>query len=485
MTALALTLGAPLMAAFAAVLWPRGAFLAALGAIAATGGAVLWLAVSPTPLAMQPGGWEAPLGIALKVDPLARAFLALAALVMAGVLLAARADFAPGTGRAAFGFWPLALLLWAAMNAVIVSQDLFNLFVGLELLTLAAVALVALQGGRAPLAAALRYMLWAIMASLLYLLGVVLIYSAHGTLDLAGLAARSPAPADGLALALMTVGLAIKAALFPFHAWLPPAHGGASAPASALLSALVPKASFLILLRLWSGPLADLAAPAALIALGALGAAAIVYGAALALRQRRLKLLAAYSTVTQLGYLFIVFPLMAGGLATGALAGVTFHAVSHGLAKAALFLAAGRLIAGAGQDDLAALRGRAPLQPVASLSLALAALTLMGLPPSGGFIAKLLMVEASLAAGLWPFAVVLILGALFSALYLFLPLEALFARSQSGTPSRPAAPRSPAGTADWAALSLALAAIGMGLFPGPLMALFPGAAPGALPEIGA
>jgi multicomponent Na+:H+ antiporter subunit D len=119
-----------------------------------------------------------------------------------------------------------------------------------------------------------------------------------------------PAPTDGLALALMTAGLMAKTALFPFHVWLPPAHSGAPAPASALLSALVPKASFLILLRLWFEAMPD-RPPQALMLLAALGAAAVVWGSA-ALAQSRLKMIVAYSTVAQIGYLFLVFPLAGG-----------------------------------------------------------------------------------------------------------------------------------------------------------------------------
>ena len=109
---------------------------------------------------------------------------------------------------------------------------------------------------------------------------------------------------------LMLVGLMLKTALFPFHFWLPPAHGGAPAPVSALLSALVVKASFYLILRLWIGPLAPLAAAIAWLP-ALLGAAAILWGSCQAIRAERLKMLIAYSTVAQLGYLFLIFPLLA------------------------------------------------------------------------------------------------------------------------------------------------------------------------------
>jgi formate hydrogenlyase subunit 3/multisubunit Na+/H+ antiporter MnhD subunit len=228
------------------------------------------------------------------------------ALVMAGTAWEAWRVLASERAgpRSAFGFWPLMLLLWAALNAVFVSRDLFNLYVGLELLSLAAIGLVALSGKRAALEAAMRYMIFALTGSLLYLAGVILAFAAHGALDIGVLAGRVPAPTDALALALMTAGLMAKTALFPFHVWLPPAHGAAPAPASAMLSALVPKASFVILLRLWFEAMPDRAADGALILIAALGAAAVVWGSLRAMAQARLKLIVAYSTVAQLGYLF-------------------------------------------------------------------------------------------------------------------------------------------------------------------------------------
>src|SRR5690606_29444303 len=127
-----------------------------------------------------------------------------------------------------------------------------------ELLTLAAVALVTLEGAPPALAAGMRYLLTALLGSLAYLLGTALIYGGYGTLDLALLALRiAPGLPEMLALALMTVGLLAKTALFPLHFWLPPAHANAPAPASALLSGLVVKASFYMVVRLWFDVFAD------------------------------------------------------------------------------------------------------------------------------------------------------------------------------------------------------------------------------------
>jgi len=467
---IALILALPLAAAMAAVPFGRrGPGLAALVAVAVPVLVVLLaaLVLRDGPAVLAVGGWQAPLGIVLRADGLACAFLAMAALVMAIVLLSARPEFGAGAveQRAAFAFWPLALLLWGALNAIFLSGDLFNLYVGLELLTLCAVALVAIGNRAETVAAALRYLVFALLGSLLYLLGVVLLYSAYGTLDIGLLADRVEAgPTALVAAGLMTAGLAVKTALFPFHAWLPPAHSGAPAPASAMLSALVPKASFFILLRLWFDAMPGLAEEALVVLFGVLGTLAILYGSLLALGQKRLKLIIAYSTVAQIGYLFLVFPLAGGESgaqpwAAGAWSGGIFQALSHAGAKAAMFLCAGLYIQAIGHDRLEGLRGIVRAMPMTTFAFGLAAVSLVGLPPSGGFTAKYLMLTAAFASGQIALAVVLVLGGLLSALYLYRPLALAFGQAAPDGPAfRPVARR-------WQMLplALALAAILLGL----------------------
>lgn len=307
----------PLVAAMLATVFGRHGAMFAAAAVVGMLAAVIALVVNVARgvvVTVEVGGWSAPLGITLQADGLACVFLAMTAFVMAGVVAQGRIHFA-NTGpeaRATWAFWPLAMLLWTALNVVFLSRDLFNLYVGLEFISLAAVALVAIEEKSETLAAALRYMLTALLGSLLYLLGTVLLYSAHGVLDIGLIAGRTPVQTDLLAVALMTAGIAAKMALFAFHAWLPPAHSGAPAPASAMLSALVLKTAFVILIRLWFEAVPDLASTAIPILLGSIGAAAILHGGVMALRQDRLKLVIAYSTVAQIGYLLLIFPLAGG-----------------------------------------------------------------------------------------------------------------------------------------------------------------------------
>lgn len=484
---LSLPVALPLLAALLAVAAARQA----AGLAMATGflvlGLSIWLAfeVAATgPLAIALGGWEAPLGIVLRADGLGAGFLVVSAMVMAVVLVAAQPGFEDreGESRAGFAFWPLALLLFAGLNTAFLSCDLFNLFVALELLTLSAIALVAIEGKAGTVTAALRYMVFALLGSVLFLLGAALAYAAHATLDIGLLAQVEPGWPLAAALALMSMGLAIKTALFPFHAWLPPAHAGAPAPASAMLSALVPKASFVILLRLWFDLAPELASPLLLAVLGGLGSVAVIHGSLLAIGQDRLKLIIAYSTVAQLGYLFLVFPLAGGAGAAqpwsaGAWTAVSFHAFAHMLAKASMFLAAGLFLRAVGHDRLEGLRGMAQAMPIACFAFGLSAISLMGLPLSGGFTAKYLLLTSAFASGQWGWGLVLVAGGLLAAIYLFRPLNLMFSKDGAATDLTPV-PR-------WEQvlpLLLALAAVLLGLFSAGPFAFLQIGRPGAAAE---
>jgi formate hydrogenlyase subunit 3/multisubunit Na+/H+ antiporter MnhD subunit len=395
--------------------------------------AIAWtLLQSGVTVVYLPGGWAPALGIALRADGLSVVMLLTVALVICGITVYANADFGTADGapdtRMPFTFWLMLLAVWGSLNLIFVSSDLFTLYVALELLTFAGVPLVCLDGQGDTLRAALRYLLFALLGSLLYLLGVVLLYGVYGTLDIALLAARvHPEPVTWIVLGLMTCGLLAKTALFPLHIWLPPAHAGAPAAASAVLSALVIKGSWFLVVRLWFDVMPGVITLSSAQLPGTLGALAIVVGSVVALRQERLKLLVAYSTVAQIGYLFLMFPLafdvagnsMAHG---GALTGGLLQAVSHATAKAGMFMAAGLIYAALGHDRIADLAGVARAMPVTVLAFALAGLALMGVVPSGAYLAKKLLLDAADGSGQWWWEIVLQGGAVFTAGYVVLVL---------------------------------------------------------------
>lgn len=460
----------PLAAGMVAFVWPRVAqtlvFCCSLAiALAVTGLALqLWHhGVFHHAL----GGWDAPLGIGLYADGLSLVLLTATALVGMGVSVYASAYFTMDDAR---HFWAIWMFLLAALNALFLSADLFNLYVTLELMGLAAVALTALSGGRDALAGAVRYLFATLSGSLAYLLGVALLYHAFGSVDIATLAGRmTPVPAAWAALGLMSAGLLLKTALFPLHFWLPPAHASAPSPVSAVLSALVIKASFYILLRLWIMLFGSFAGDGVAALLGGMGAAAIVWGSVQALRQTRLKLLVAYSTVAQIGYLFLAFPLSAAATAWSAAAVL---ALSHALAKSAMFLAAGNLLHFGGHDRVADLDRVVQRLPLSAFAFALAGVSLMGLPPSGGFIGKWLLLQAALAQGRWDLAAVMLLGGLLAAVYVFKVLGKSFTQAVVTHE-----PRAVPARMEWAALVLACGAILLGFAATPLLSLLEIGAP--------
>lgn len=458
MSPLDLLVAVPLALMIAALLlgtWVRWLLLTAIPVMA---GLTVWLLLLPEGSAHVVGDWNLPLGVQLRADGVAQLMVGAMAACASIVGLYALHEFAPGPDRSetahGYAFWPLFYLLWGGANAGFLSTDLFNLYIALEMVSLAAVAMAAMGSLRA----ALRYFVIALVGSLAYLLGVALLFANYATVDVTLLAEMArPDLATKTALAVMTAGLLIKAAVFPLHGWLPPAHAAAPAPASALLSAIVVKVGFVILLRLWFEAFPAIVAPAGLEVLGWLGALAVLYGSVQAIRQDSLKALVAYSTVAQIGYLLLAFPLVATAAGSGgAWAGMTIHAIAHMLAKAAMFLAAGLMLKAVNGHRLKDLHGLARAMPLTVAAFGLAAVSLMGLPPSAGFIAKFLLLEAAVEQGAVFAAAVLIVGGLMAAVYLFNPLASTFAGSdtpvvEATAPLRTAAP-----------LALALLAVSLG-----------------------
>lgn len=411
------------------------------------------------PLGAMPGGWLPPLGIAIRLDGLGAAVGLLAGVVVLAVLAHAAAAPAAAGGPS---FWPLTLLTVAGLQAVLVAADLFTTYVALELLTVGAVALVAL-GGRRAYGSALRYLYVAVLGSFAFLVAVALVYARTGTLTLDLAAAAMPAgPALATVLGLVTVGLALKTALFPLHAWLPDAHAAAPTAVSPLLSALVVKASFVVLVRVWTafGGDAGLGSVLAVLAVGA-----VLWGGVMAVRADRLKRVVAYSTVAQVGYLVLLLPLVTPGLAPGADAaavegarlawqGVVVLLLAHGLAKAAMFLAAGTLVGASGSDRVAGLAGTADRAPVVVLTFAVAGACLAGLPPSLAFVGKWRLLDASLLTGAWWAVAALLAGGLLTAAATVRVLSVALRPAADG--AEPATV--PVGRR-WPALALALVAV--------------------------
>lgn len=476
----------PLSAAIACFLRPSLGTPAGLVVSGLNGGAVFFLIrglLSSGPGWYQLGGWQLPVGISLRMDGLSVLMTAMTAVTGGAVSLYAGGYFSLRIGIARNSrrheqrkrfFWPLWLILWAGLNGLFLSADFFNIYVTLEIVGLCAAILTALSGKSASRIAAMRYLLVGLLGSCSFLLGVALLYRSHGVLDMATVGRlATPSPLLWAALALLTAGLMMKSALFPLHFWLPSAHANALAPVSAILSGLVIKASLYLLLRLWGDIFAHLLPFSAYVILGSLGGAAMIWGAAQALLQQRLKMLIAYSTVAQIGSILIALPLIHLDGDISARQAAVFLVLSHAFAKSAMFLAAGAIFLHAGHDRIEDLSGIKEQLPTAAFACVVAGVSLIGLPPSAGFIGKWLLLAVAFRSGHWWWGIMLVTGSLLSGAYIYrvvcplLTFKSPFPYKNQDVPW----------IMEWSALFLAVLAMVMGLFAAYPLGLLEGGTP--------
>jgi formate hydrogenlyase subunit 3/multisubunit Na+/H+ antiporter MnhD subunit len=431
----------PFAAAVAAFLGGRRTAPVLLGATAVSGFASLALLARALwaggAIRCSVGGWDAPLGIELHLDGLSLLMLiALWPVTTAVGLQAWRRGVEPL-------FWPLLFACWGTLNVLFISADVFNLYVALELLTLCSVTIISRSGSEEALAAALRYLLAAVLGSAAYLFGVGLLYGTVGSLALPDLAGLASEGAGGRwAVGLILAGLLLKAAAFPLHFWLPPAYLHALPPGDALFAALGSKAVIYLIIRLWPGLTGGPEAGSLLaLALGVLGSAAVLWGSLMALRVERLKELLAFSSISQTGYLLLLFSMGWHGTAHGrlALGGAAMLLLSHTWASAAMFMAAEAVTAAAGSDRISELNRAEGRPALAVYAFGLGGVSLIGLPPSGGFVAKWLLLRASFESGNWWWIPTLALGGLLTAGYVFRVLQQAVVRHPGGQPAAEAA----------------------------------------------
>ncbi|UAW98693.1 NADH-quinone oxidoreductase subunit J [Halopseudomonas nanhaiensis] len=426
-------------------------------------GVSLQQAVQGGTMQLAIGGWAAPLGIRFEISMLSSLLLCYTALIH--MLVAVYAARSRHSETRHSDYWPLSSLLHASLAALWLSRDLFNWYVTLELLGLGAVAMIALAGRHA-YSAALRYLLLSLAGSLCYLLGVALLYGRYGVLDIGLLGSMTVDDATTrVSLLLITLGLMTKGALWPLHMWLPDAHSRAPTAVSALLSALVVKGPLFILWLVWS----RIAPTELAVSIGPLfgiaGVLALIGGGWSALRTGWLKRLVAYSTVAQLGYALLALGLLLHWRSAILSVALWLFVLAHGLAKVSLFLAAGEIQGTLGTKRVSALNGASQTMPVATFAFALAGFSLVGLPPSGGFIAKWVLLQPLLAEpGNWPWAVGVLLGTLATAGYVFRVLARTFNRAETNPPDF-----APDLFAQWLAMLPALLVWAMALLSEPLI----------------
>ncbi|NJE07106.1 cation:proton antiporter [Thermococcus sp. M39] len=365
---------------------------------------------SEKPLIYTFGGWTAPIGIIYEVDRTGALITLLTAALMFLIAIYSYRYLEHEEGLE--WYYTLYLGLEAGLLGVLLTGDAFNLFVMIEVTSIAAYALVAFYRGRKDAVhAALKYAFIGAIGTTMYFLALGILYGAFGTVNLADLSAKvhglsfpvtgSPVGniviASGVALALATWAFLIKAAIVPNHFWLPEAHPAAPSPISAVLSGLVVNVGVYALIRFLYTVYGGELTPGLAKIVGTLGTVVITLGAVSALfgalmmnAQRDVKKLIAYSTIMHMGYLF-----MAVGLGTQlGLQAALFHIVNHAIAKALLFLAAGMFIHAVGSRDINDMAGLGRQMPMATLGLAIATLSLVGIPPFNVFFSKLLLFDA-------------------------------------------------------------------------------------------
>jgi len=423
-----------LLAPVVAVLRPRGLAWAAAttGSLMALGIAVSLTAgvLSGEDFHYALGGWEPPYGIALQVD----AFSALVLLLVAGAsslaLLAGKQSLdqaiEPHRQPLFFAAW---LLVLSGLAGILVSADAFNIFVFMEISSLASYVVVAGGTDRRALPAVFKYLIMGTIGATFYLIGVGLIYMMTGTLNLADMELRIHDVADQrpilVAAGFITVGLGLKAALFPLHVWLPNAYTYAPHAVSVFLAACATKVALYVLLRFdffvfqqnLVGHEQQFAAY-----LMPLAVLAILFGSAVALFESNIKRLLAYSSVAQIGYILLGASLVS----IGGLSGSMLHMFNHALAKGTLFLAVMALAMRYRALDLESLAGAAKRMPWTMAALVLAGLSLIGIPGTAGFISKWYLVAAALEEGPLGIALVavIVVGSLMAVVYVWRIIEA-------------------------------------------------------------
>ncbi|MDZ7658638.1 complex I subunit 5 family protein [Fodinibius sp.] len=378
------------------------------------------------------GGWMPPVGIEFVYDGLA-AFIvlvinAIAFLVLIHSKKISEAEFP----HKKTGYFSVVMLMMLGFNGMVLTGDLFNLYVFLEISSLSSYALIAIGEKRAPFAA-FRYLIIGTVGGSLYLLGVGFLYTVTGTLNIIDMHEMLPQfighSSVIVALILMIIGIGVKAALFPLHGWLPDSYTYASSTSSAIIAPIGTKVAAYILFRvvlfLFGVDLIDSQLPVTTI-IGIFAGIGILYGSIMAIAQSELKKMLAYSSVSQIGYIIMGLSLANPFGFIGAI----LHVLNHALMKALLFLVSGSMRLKEGHSIITkfddSYRKKYPWTMAAFTT---AAVSMVGLPPLAGFFSKWYLALGTIENSSWMLLAVILISSLLNAVYFFRILEKVYMKS--------------------------------------------------------
>ena len=373
-------------------------------------------------LVVNVGGWAAPVGIALVADRLSSLMLSISAAVTLCVLIYSLAQgIADGDDEAPVAiFHPTYLVLTAGIATAFLSGDLFNLYVGFEVLLVASYVLLTLGGTASRIRAGTIYVVVALASSMIFLTGIAGVYAATGTLNMAQLAERLPEIDAGVRMILqllLLIAFGIKAAVFPLAAWLPDSYPTAPAPVTAVFAGLLTKVGIYAMIRTQTLLFAEgrvdsilMWAALATMLVGILGAVA----------QSDIKRLLSFTLVSHIGYMTFGV-----GLSSAAgLAAAIFYVAHHITVQTTLFLVVGLMERHGGSTSLNRLGGLARSAPVLAVLFFVPAMSLSGIPPLSGFLGKLGLLQAGVAAGTTAGMVLVVGGVVTSLLTLYVVVKA-------------------------------------------------------------
>jgi len=434
--------------------------------LAASLGLLLTVWQSGRPAVYRVGDWQAPFGITVVGD-----LLSATMVVMAQLVLALGVVYALGSRDKAVrypAFYPLFLTLVTGLTGAFLTGDLFNLFVFAELLVFSGTILTASSDDRYGVEAAFKYFYMSLLASAFLLLAIGSLYISYGTLNMADLAQRIAAgpvqPLMPVALALLVATFMIKSAVFPFHFWQPDFHTASPTAVSAMLSSVVVKLGVYGFLRITTLLFVQ-QAPQVGSLLVVLGIAGVVYGGLGAVGTHNAKRMLAYSTLAQVGFILVAI----GWGTPLALAAAIIFAFNHSLIKSAMLMLAGAVASRAPVKTASfqVVTGLGRTMPATGVLFFLGGLALAGIPPTNGFISKMLLFSSGIEAQAFPALAIVGVASILTLIY----VTRAFMRIWWQAPEDPDAKAKPGGDRLLAPALLILAVLVLGLWAQPLVSL--------------